>query len=481
MDKTFWTRVLLAATVVAMWPFHARAYDLMALWESRYVAGTDTFYTTYYNDNRSSINGGFTDHGVAAWLPCSVNSLHGPNGEIPYTGSASYPDVPPGDWVTPTRFGHGYPTPMNFTCAQPASSLPLYRLYKGAPQTDHVYTTSASEVTTLEASGYAFDRVDGYVFTTQVNGTVPFYRLHKTTGSDTEHRYTISASARTTLLNAGWTQDTFTAYVFPTYVNPLVASTSFTGTFNGLNVNPTTITNVPIRNLVPPTTSLTLGGNATTIQYGTMASNVTVRPGGAVWQNLTFDFYTGDLFPPSGGSNVNHIPFFLHYASQANKIILSGVPPYDGIAMVLVPGNTLNGVTCPGAPANGGQVFIEIGEAVSIQCASVTSALQNNTWYTLSYSLNDSASVRINVTNRGSGVPLTFVGGGTTFTNTYASLYSCPLSADNSYCTNPYKPQGYPSTNTGYMYTYIPQTGADITARVQNLKAQWLDASLNPL
>ena len=164
----------------------AHAYDLTALWESRNAGMTDTFYTTYYNDHAiSGPANGFVDHGVTAWLPCSSNALDGPFGETAYKGTPSAPDAPDApasDGVKPSRYGHGYNARMDFACDPPADALPLYRLYKSAPATDHVYTTSTTEVAALEADGYGFDRVEGYLFTSQVEGSTALYRLRVMSG-----------------------------------------------------------------------------------------------------------------------------------------------------------------------------------------------------------------------------------------------------------------------------------------------------------
>jgi len=471
----------------------ARAYDLMALWESRSASVTDTFYTTYFNDHRLALNlNGAAEHGVAAYLPCSLNSLNGPFGEVSYKGTTGYEDSPSGDTVTPSRYTHGYSARTNWACAQPAGSVPLYRMYKFTPETDHLYTTSASEVSALESRGYGFDRVEGYLFTSQVAGSTALYRLRKgnnIAGQDAEHRYTLSTSARQSLLSAGWTDEGIIGYAFSSYVNPTVAATGFSGTLNGTNISPTTTVSVPIRNVVPPTTALTVGGNSGSSQYGTYASYATTRPSGAVWQNLTFSFYTGSWFPATPSSSaLNHMPLYLHYTSQSATNSPAVLPPYDGIAMVFVPGNSLNGVSCAGTSNTGGQIFMEIGQVEAVSCASnLSTPLQNNTWYKFSYSLNDAAQVRISATNLSTGQPLQFIAGGTEYVGSFASAYACPiappfggLSADNSYCANPFSQHGFPVANTGYFWAPV-MSSLDISAKISDVKAQWLNASLVPI
>ena len=471
----------------------AHAYDLTALWESRNAGMTDTFYTTYYNDHTiSGPANGFVDHGVAAWLPCSSNALDGPFGEPSYKGTPAAPDAPAGDGLAPSRSGHGYAVRMDFACAPPADARPLYRLYKSRPETDHVYTTSAEEVAALEASGYGFDRVEGYLFTSRVEGSTALYRLRKdnrASGQTVEHRYTLSASARASLRAKGWVDEGVAGYAFASYVNPTVAAVGFAGTYNGTNVSPTTPVTVPIRDVVPLRSQLALGGSPSgSSVYGMHASNVTKRPAGAAWQSLSFDLYTGTWFPPvPDASPLDHMPMYLHYASQAAANQLSAVPPYDGVAITFVPGNTLNGTVCDTVANTGGQIVFEIGEG-TISCGPVLATpLQPNTWYRVDYALDDAARVRLTVTQRATGVPLTFADGTTTYAGTVAGFYACPiqppfgsLSADDSFCANPYSAHGFPSANTGY-FVYAKMRATDISAQVRNLRVQWLDAGFAPL
>lgn len=422
------TKGTIAALGLVLAGSGAHAHDLTAPWESRSEDLTDTLYTTYYNDHAiAGAANGFVDHGVVAWLRCSSNALDGPFGEVAYKGAPSAPDVPDGDSVVPSRYGHGYNVPMDFACEPPADALPLYRLYKSKPETDHVYTTSTAEVAELEDHGYAFDRVEGYLFTSQVEGSMPLYRLRKgkhATGHDVEHRYTLSSSARATLISRNWVNEGIAGYAFASYVNPTVDAVGFTGTYNGANISMTTPVTVPIRNVVPPASRLALGGSPSgSRMYGMLASNVTERPAGATWQNLRFDIYTGTWFPPvPDASPLDHMPMYLHYASQAATNQLSAVPPYDGVAITFVPGNSLNGTPCDATPDTGGQIVFEIGEG-TISCGPVLATpLRSRAWYSVDYALDDAAHVRLTVTERATGRPLTFADGTTTYTASLAGI-----------------------------------------------------------
>lgn len=466
----------------------ARAYDLVALWESRHAASTDTFYTTYYNDHLASLSeDGFADRGVAAWLPCAARTLAGPDGETPYLGSERFPDVPPGDKHAPSRYARGYRAPMNFDCKPPAGAAPLYGLRKGAPQGDHLYTASLQEARSLKAEGYAFRRVEGYVFAKPVAGSTALYRLRSAVrqGGDVEHRYTLSAKARRALLDDGWVDESIAGYAFASYVNPSIRATGYEGTFNGRTISPDVETTVPIRNVVPDRKARVLGGNSASQQYGAWASNVTRRPPGAVWQRIAFKLYSGDIFEKA--SSLNHIPVFLHYASTASRSQLSALPPYDGIAMVIARSG-LNGLDC-GAPASGGQLYVEIGQAMGMSCASnLAEPMRSGAWYSIAFYLNDAAEVRLHVTDAASGKRLKFIAGGDEFSQSFLSYYSCPLSpsngrigADDAFCENPYSVHGFPVKNTGYMLFPLFDEPANVSAKLSELSVDWLDADMKVL
>ena len=107
----------------------------------------DAFYTTYLNELGSVISGGlYVNHGVAAYIPCTPTvDVNGPNNETP------------SDPIVAADQYHGTNDPyFNFSCAQPANTVSLYRYYKGAPENDHAYVTSASKGAL--GAGYQYDR-----------------------------------------------------------------------------------------------------------------------------------------------------------------------------------------------------------------------------------------------------------------------------------------------------------------------------------
>jgi hypothetical protein len=57
---------------------------------------------------------------------------------------------------------------------------------------DHLYTTSWSEVESAAAkSGYTYEGVAAYVYSTDVSGNIPLYRMYSSLATD--HFYTTAA------------------------------------------------------------------------------------------------------------------------------------------------------------------------------------------------------------------------------------------------------------------------------------------------
>jgi len=482
------------------------AYDLVPLWElhADVIQGTtvhDTFYTTYGNDKKTATdtNGTllYANWGVAAWVPCSKDTVTGPPPENATGSAKSASDV-----------NQGYENPLipyentAFACAQPTGTAPLYRLYKGAPAYDHVFTTSSTEWHSLVAQGYEFDRVDGYVFTTQISGTVALYRLSTGVGipnHDIEHRFTISSSARQSLLNNGWTDEGTIGYVFPAPTATSVQATGINGHYNGVTVTTSSTTTVPTVNVTPP-----IAGYSA-YAYGN-ASNTTVKPNGAVWQEIDFQLYTGDIFNLVGSAgNFTHLVAYLHYRGTPSKSDLCCIMTYDGLALAIGSTNSASfgagrgiGPPCAAGDSTTGQLYFEFGgegrafaPGKNLLCdPKLNVNLQNNTTYKFTYFVDDAANVKINVDKLNPSTGLfeaqTFVKTGTTtFTESLTSYYPCPLNpafgtlaANQSYCVNPESGDHWPSTNTGYMmdvaWDKYPNT-PDNTATISLVHHHWWD------
>jgi len=508
-------------------------YDLLPLFESRNTSVPDTFYSTYYNDIRYAVDSrgqGNANHGIAAFIPCAPDTIGDPVGATPpYTGitvdTAPPTDKTPYDYqdyhigqagqnYTPpgNANNHGYTYDMTLRCAKPPGAVTLYRFHKGphhiyiAPQTA-TYLNSLAEITDLESPtyGYKFDRAEGYVFPTQVDQTVPLYRLSlgaTLSNRDVEHRYTVSAAARQLLLNAGWTDEGITGWVYPTYASYTVPANSashindqgevvgtYNGTLNGIPLNiynssgsttscqssvPSTygcqITNVAIQNVPPPANTasnpLSISVPVVGDRYGILASNSTNKPAGYTKQYIQFYLNTGTLF--GSGTNFNHLAAYLHYMAPATKDKLAGGTTYEGIGLYIGPD---------------GQTALELHSAQALIPIALTTPLQNNQTYFIYFTLTDNAeaTVRIGVPNGIGFDYLTFQGSGTTTsTSALSANYSCPLSpsgwgnnADYSYCGNPSSYNGFNSSLTGYLLTPLP-TGTYGPASIYGVVTGWL-------
>ncbi|KAG5652059.1 hypothetical protein H0H81_006456 [Sphagnurus paluster] len=100
------------------------------------------------------------------------------------------------------------------TCGDPAKAIPLYRVFN-AVNTDHLYTTSASEIIRFVNGGlYIQEKVAGKVFATQEFGTIPLYRLYSAQSVD--HFYTTSASERDRAISQlSYASEGIAGYVYP--------------------------------------------------------------------------------------------------------------------------------------------------------------------------------------------------------------------------------------------------------------------------
>ncbi|OAX35549.1 hypothetical protein K503DRAFT_773349 [Rhizopogon vinicolor AM-OR11-026] len=100
---------------------------------------------------------------------------------------------------------------------QVSGSIPLYRLYN--PTTvDHLYTTStAQKGSAVAQDGYRYEEIAGYVYESDVcPDTVPLYHLYSYAGTD--NFYTIDEEeAVSAAAHAGYTMVGTAAWVIPTY------------------------------------------------------------------------------------------------------------------------------------------------------------------------------------------------------------------------------------------------------------------------
>lgn len=154
-------------------------------------------------------------------------------------------------------------------------------------------------------SGYVFERVERYIFTSHGMGTTTLCRMVLRTGTpdgNLQHRYIIITSARPRLLNARWSSDVIAGYVFHACMNPTRTPAGCNGTFNGGRVSPRSISAAAIRNVATPPGRLfqPLSVRRIGIKRDPTAPS-------AAWQSISFVFYSGNIFitTPSPG----HIRF----------------------------------------------------------------------------------------------------------------------------------------------------------------------------
>lgn len=494
--KRFSLAIALALTALPALPALAANYDLIAWWEAYRASDNDSFYTVDYTAHRNKLGEGYVEHGAAAWFPCAPGGTFGPRGEAPISGASD------------PHFGY-YPAapsiPMNFACARPTGTLPLYRFYKGGVASDHFYTTSQADIDTVYSLGFSFERVEGYLFTTQIAGTLPMYRLSRcvvvNNACDLEHRYTISENARQSLVNAGWGLDRVEGYAFPRYDNDTAVVTA-SGSVNNLGVNGTVT--VPLKNVTPSPVfgmKVPIRGSGRANVNGLMEVNVTSKPANATQQRMYFQFYTGNLF--DAGSSLNHLPFFVHGDAGLGKDGLFGAP-YHGLGIYFV--SAAKDRLCAPQTALGGQVVVELfgnfapGKLVDCDAnlstkpdpngywttRGITAPLESNHMYAVEITVSDSATLKMKIVDVDRN--LTSV-----FQRDYASWFDCPLNSDSvpltankSYCGNPFGGSKFAQKGTGYFVLPVfdvvdPTNTMKGSAYYTNLHIQWLDAAGNIL
>lgn len=452
--------------------------DLVPLWEviSSEGGNRDAFYSIDYSEATYADGIGYGTPSVVAWVPCSTNGQAGPSGQSA-AGRAS-------------DFGYAG-IPMGFACAPPTGAAPLFRLYKAFPASDHFMTTSVSEAAGAIELGYTFEKVEGYLFTSQRVGTQPVYRLSRCVfasgeACDVEHRYTTSADTKDTLLAAGadWALDGVAGYAFVSYDNAY-AKVVFDGRLNGLSHTSADPRLTTMANVVPTKGEVVIQGSGRAVGSGYMASLSTPRPAGAHAQRLSLVIDTGTLFEP--GSNLDHLPIALRFHAQLGSDGVIG-RPYDGLGVFLARA-TWGGGQC-GDTSSGGQVFVEgFQNAKFVECAPLAVPLQSAHTYRLELTVTDDGWLHYEVTDLdATSAPVQafsrYYGHGFTTTT-----YACPLAPapgaltpDQLHCNNPWSLDRFPTHRSGYAVVpiFAPPNSAlpqGATGAFRELTVEWLDAS----
>lgn len=476
------TRLCVAAVLAIAGTLPAVAQiplDLVPLREAYNSGIQDSFYSIYRKQHQQAVQLGFGDRGVTAWVPCSRPDVRGPHGE------------PPVITLNDNNLGYGSMAdmPMGFGCAQPAGTKPLYRLYKGTPATAHVYTTDAGIFRTLQQLGWGFERVEGYLFATQIPGTEQVNRFSRCSGANGangdestcnwEHRLVLGERGRDALMyDHSWRHEGPEGYAFRGDPR-LTATVKLDGSFNGVYTSAASPQALQVRDVTAPMHPLELSGSGRNTTKGVVVSNTTQRPAGPASQRMSFQFHTGNLF--DAGSNLDHIALPLHFHAQLGS---DGLPtaPVDGLGVVIAPSNW---APC-GQPAGGGQIFVKFfgnaqSQAISarpyaLDCGTrLSQPLAANSWYRVQLTVADNARLHLRV-ERLDGQVIDDI------TRDYSTMYpTCPLSPSaqlssvTAHCGNAMPLLSAPNQRTGYavLPTFRP---AAVSARgmLGLLKVQWL-------
>lgn len=320
------------------------------------------------------------------------------------------------------------------------------RFYKGTPQTDHFYTSSDSEEALVLSLGWVFERVEGYIYTTQVPGSKPLYRLNLFNGQsgDLVHKYTLDVNEMQQLQAQGWGYDGVAGYVYASGFPPATGdwlmglrcpSTQPGQCWNG---------NAP--------------ANYRDFYFPLRLLAATFKPAGRTRQQMRFDFWTPDYFPvaslPGDIGAGGHLFFGLHGRFNV------GTPHVDQICGpgVTQPSCTWHrglGTIVHGAPA--GQVQAEawwsMGNSV-LSPTIVAGTLQNNRNYQVTITVSDSAQLNYSIVDK----------------QTQQLMISGSWSAQSVYPA--FSP--FPNLLTGYFLGHSHSASRDFTVYVTGMSVSWL-------
>ncbi|MFC1817030.1 hypothetical protein ACFL0M_14090 [Thermodesulfobacteriota bacterium] len=76
----------------------------------------------------------------------------------------------------------------------------------------HHWTMDENEYNTLGSIGWDKEGIAGYLFQTQVAGSVPLYRLYNP--NDGNHHWTMDENEKNTIVTLGWNDEGVAGYVF---------------------------------------------------------------------------------------------------------------------------------------------------------------------------------------------------------------------------------------------------------------------------
>lgn len=325
-----------------------------------------------------------------------------------------------------------------------AQTKPLYRYYKGVPETDHFYITDTylQDLTTATNLGYTYEGIAGYLYSSQVPGSVPLYRLSKINAGtqDRAHKYTVSASEVSSLTSAGWTYEHIEGYVPQT-----------TGWFNGSAVIPgfpflsgghimtARCQQTPIQNNVCNDTYNFRNG-----YVGYLFVQSTAKVAGNTAQVMEFDLQTPDFM----GRN-EHIAIGLHghWHLDYNDISNTSNPSKNHYGLGIIIGANTCGINVRV------EAYWPTASTLNPTCNGQGN-LRNNHSYHFKITVDDGGYINYVVTEPSAG---------TTFAT---GLYNgAKLFDDAQY--------PFPAGDTGYFIVPSTTAKADYTVYMRNLRVYW--------
>lgn len=329
---------------------------------------------------------------------------------------------------------------------QQPNTLPFKRYWKGLPQTDHSYTTSASEVSYLETNGWIAQGNEGYIYTTSVPGSVPLYRLSKFNGVtwDLVHKFTTSWSEVNQLVSEGWGYDLIAGYLYSSG-NPTVRG----GHVLGLRC-PTPGACYTVGN------TCAVRSDCRDFYFSTISVPSTTKPTGTRTQKITFDFWSPDFFEAETG----HIVFAAHgrlslYTPDIERVCTSPTATTNcnwqrGAGFIMY-GLDCATSACDATPQSLSELFWVGGANVFNPTYWRNTRFRNNHTYSAELSVSDDGLVNFQIRE------------GATVLASFARSTASDFPANSP----------FPSDLTGYFLTPVSDSHKDYTLYVTNFKVTW--------